>query len=231
MIRTHKTYFHDINKILGRSKSEYLNVFNLLKSKEPIDVLDIGCRVPRNLFLIYHVFDYGSLIGVDKVNESTCVSNHKEQSLKFGKDELKKENIQKYKSFFDVYSNEITPDEDEKPKLILKENFDKIFLPGFKEIDFLNFLDSDKNKFDLIIASNILHFFNEIEVENILGVLKNKLNEDGLLLIRIQNKSNFDYKKFKESFKKRYVDGEIYEYYENKNKWGHSIVINKNNFL
>lgn len=208
-------------ELIGKCKEEFPKLYNFLCDKQPINVLDLGCMVPATLFNIYHVVDCNLLKGVDSKNEEYCVQ-------KF----IKKYKLEEFKekTFFKIYKETIQPYDYEKIKISSELEFNQTFSFEKKKIDL--FLRKDTNQYDLIIASNVLHFFIPSKVESVLLKIKAHLKKDSLVLIRVQEgKEFFNYEEFKKAFKKIFSTITIYEYYDEDNKWNHSLIFNQKSLL
>ena len=233
MSKVIKVFPCNLQIIIGDSSSKQNNFHKILKANEPLNALDLGCRVPLPFVPLDCLYNCNLLVGVDEKNEKECIQSFISQVQKDSQKNNKlsgvnaKEIIDFYQLFKkiypDLYGNDTGYD--------TKEKFDKKYLSSFKNSKIEDFLNSTKEKFDIIIAFNILHYFKAKEVKNILQKIKDVMNKDCILLIRVQNFSDFDYEKFKKDFIDLFEDAEVTEYYKNLNTWEYSMILNKSNLL
>ena len=217
-----------IGTLFGKAKELYPKFHKFLKSKNKISALDLGCRLPTNLFMLYHVYETSDLIGLDKMSEGNCVNKFIEQhSNVTEKDKLNQ--LQSAKTFFDLYKLHVSvTDDEERQKINSQNKFNSIFTDKFVKSRIHTYLEKNTQLFDVIIISNVLHFFIPAKVEQILMLIKKSMKEDGLLIIRVQEKSVFQYKEFRSVLSNFFPKGELHEYYKS-NVWNHSIFINHPN--
>ena len=67
----------------------------------------------------------------------------------------------------------------------------------FRNEDVFNFLKTNKNKFDLIMIKQTLHFFNKNKRKKLIKICKNSLKKNGLLIIFSLNTKNNEIPCFK----------------------------------
>ena len=67
----------------------------------------------------------------------------------------------------------------------------------FRNEDAFNFLKTNKNKFDLIMIKQTLHFFNKNKRKKLIKICKNSLKKNGLLIIFSLNTKNNEIPCFK----------------------------------
>ena len=75
------------------------------------------------------------------------------------------------------------------------KDIDKLI--DFRNEDAFNFFKNNKNKFDLIMIKQTLHFFNEDKRKKLIKICKNNLNKNGLLIIFSLNTMNNEIPCFK----------------------------------
>lgn len=171
---------NSIGHIIGASPKKFPKVYAHLKERSSLSALDLGCRVPINLFNLYHLFDFTNLVGVDIDTEEKCVKSYVKQHYPPPKSIIAE-------SFYDVYLFIYKWEEEEKSKIESKKEFDSIFLRRFVKQDAKKFLQQNEEKFDVIIASNILHFFQKGDIDLMLSQIKSSLNEKGIVYFRVQD--------------------------------------------
>jgi len=216
--------------LIGSSKTTQSKFYEHMILNEPIDCLDIGCGFPTNLTNCYHLFNCNKLIGVDNKSEIECVEYYVKNNENFF-DPAMVSKLKNCKSFFEIYNVVYQPEINEKPQIKSKDTFDKIFINQFKFQDFKKYLIGEKAKFDLVICSNLLHFEVEAkQTELTMNILEERLEENGILLLRVQNKPNFDYGHFRSSFFNTFKEGEVFENYQN-SKWLSSILVNRKEMI
>ena len=212
---------NSIDYIISASFNDFPKIYNHFKSKSSLSALDLGCRVPINLFSLYHLFDFTTLIGVDLKSEEDCAHLFIEKH--------NNSNTNKSisgSSFYDIYNQIYKSEEHEKPKILTKPDFDKIFLKDFVQQDVKTFLESTNQKFDIIIASNILHFFPSSELIWFIDKIKSLLTEDGIVYIRIQTGICFSDNSYIKKIIREYFDvGEITDVFFD-GKWYRTNFIN-----
>jgi SAM-dependent methyltransferase len=193
----------DINKLISADgKIEFPLLFERICSKEPLSVLDLGANVPIKSYILYHNYDCNKFVSVDKNSEIESVNYLKDNST----GEAKKNSLNA-ESFYDLYEGLIHLDsENINSKLSSKEAHDDIFLQNYFNTEIEEYFKSAQDKFDLIIASSILHFFPFSDIEDILKNIQQRLGTGGIVFFRIQNKEmhgySFNYNsliKFKQS--------------------------------
>lgn len=213
-----------INDLFGRSETFYPKFYERLRNKTQLNICDLGSSVPVNLFLAYHVFNCNKLTSVDVYSENGLVKGYKNRKLY--KKHPDYEQIENANSFYDIYSIDITPDETcELEKIKDKEYFDKVFLENFHKKSIWDFLNDFEEKQNVIIASNILHILIPEKQKECLIHISNLLTEDGILIIRIQNKLSFSQEKFMKIYNEIFPNSEVFETYKG-TQWDHSIIIN-----
>ena len=191
-------------KIINVSEKEHLEVgreiirneplISILKKRADMRVLDLGCRVPDFMWLMYHIYNCKIVIGVDSNSERGIMWTSGE--LMSAEDY---EIYRKLPSLFDWYKELVKPDPDEPPLLLKKKEYDRKFKVHYRtKIE--DFLSAARSKFDYINASNVLHFIREQKtLEKALRHIKRILKPDGLVFIRIQTgeqREYFDYERF-----------------------------------
>lgn len=207
--------------ILNTSFNNFPKIYNHFKSKSSLSALDLGCSAPINFFNLYHLFDFTTLIGVDLKSEEDCAHSHINKYNNFNANKPISGS-----SFYDIYNQIYDSEEHEKPKILTKPDFDKIFLKDFVQQDVKAFLESTNQKFDLIIASNILHFFPSSELIWFIDKIKSLLTEDGIVYIQIQTGTYFSDNSYIKKIIREYFDvGEITDVFYN-GKWHHTNFIN-----
>lgn len=195
------------SSIIGKSDTDFPIFYNHFKNREKLSFLNLGCQVPLIQFVAYHVFNFDTFIAIDTDSEYSCVKNFVERNTKSWEIEKQKEAFL-WRNFFDVYTNLISPDATAKPKITTKIEFDNIFLKDFQNIDIRNYLSNETRKFDLIDASNILHFFsNKRELKNIISKISNLLKKDGVLHISVNTNHPFDIPFFRKLIKNSVKEG------------------------
>ncbi|MCB0843140.1 MAG: hypothetical protein KDE26_07805 [Bacteroidetes bacterium] len=185
--------FHE----LIQKRAQHGNFFELRKllaSTEYNSVLDIGFDHAYVLFILYHDLNFNILKGIDSLGErDLCYHHAQNRNL-----EEKKE----FNNFFDYYNGVVTiKDEDNeepwemKSKIQSRNDFMQIFDLQFYTYQHY-FLSNNQEKFDLIVSSNSLHYETEFSkmVEVVQG-MKNSLNTDGLIYIRVKEKPEYLNKK------------------------------------
>lgn len=231
MIQKNKTDNIVITDVLNNSREMHHAFFSFLKEREPLKIIDVGCRVPINLFILYHIFDCEILKGFDKETPEKCLKYY----IHLNTEEIPKGQIavelNEAKSFFDLYSYIYHPSETEKKKITSEAIFNQIFLENF-EVNSIELMDTQQHpNYDLIIASNILHCFQSETMEKVLRNLKQILHDNGLIIIRVQKNSTiFDYKRFLYLLLELFHEGEVFEVYK-KGKWSYSVFINKSGLI
>lgn len=218
-----KVIFSDI---FGSAETHYPRIHNFLQKKKGIRILELGSGVPVNLFLAYHVYNPSAMIFVDVASESKLISNYKTKNLCYSHPNFKK--LAEAKSFYDIYSLAISPDETcLHQKITTKSDFDDIFQPGFRRKRVHDFFENNEETFDIIVASNILHFYKDLyKNAAVLAAMNNSLSSDGLLLIRVQEKPDFDMSDFKKRLSSEFSNLVCFDYFDGE-IYNHSIIVNK----
>lgn len=231
-IRNSSDYY--IQRLLNDSKKDYPNLYEYLIKFEPLQVLDLGCGVPDNLFVLYHEFKCKLLQGVDMCSEDSIVSDYINKMKYYIADDEKLK-LEKCKTFYDVYNWRIIEGSESIPKIEDVNLFNKIFLDKFNPPKSIQvFLKENFSKFHLIIASNILHFYNNDELDVLLQQIKDRLYAEGLFILRVEEKDNygsaFNHIVFNKLLEKYFQNGDLYEYYVD-NKWTYSIYVSISNLI
>lgn len=233
MSKTIKVFPCNLQIIIGNSSNKQNKFHKILKANEPLNVLDLGCRVPLPFTPLDFEYDCNLLVGVDKENEKECIQSFLSQVQKDApKDNTlagvnAKEIVDFYQLFKKMYPNLYGNDTDYDTK----EKFDEKYLSSFKNSTIKEFLVSTTEKFDIIIAKNVLHFFKADDLKEILQMIKNIMNKNCILFIRVQKGGNFNYEKFKEDFIDLFENAEITEYYSDLRTLEYSMIFNKSNLL
>ena len=229
-IKKHNIYL-DTTDLLKNPKDDYPILYKHLINNEPLKVLDLGCNIPLALFLLYHSFECDILKGVDEKDQMNCVNYF----LNFKKrvDPLVMHKYSNANCFFDIYLRMIEVSDFEKPKITERDEFDKIFCNSFVQEDIENHLNGETEKYDLIIASDVLHVFTKNKVQTVLPKIKSHIRENGLILIRFHDENNsdhIDYESFKKLLLQEFNSGDLFEYSKD-SKWQHSIFCNISNLI
>lgn len=236
MSKEHNHADISISDLFGKSENLYPKFYKKVKSFRELNILDLGSGVPLNLFLAYHVFNCKFLFSNDNSGERKLVKEFSKAHLSQENQSVDKLIIDKLKlakSFFDIYTLLVYPDENCKTKKIKEEAvFNNIFLENFDKMPIWKFLGNFNIKQDIIIASNILHFFTPDIYIFCLKKIKQLLPKDGLLIVRIQDKPEYRFNgaQFKSEFLDLYPNSEIFDYPKGE-KWHHSIIINQSGLL
>ncbi len=154
-------------------------------SKENLSALDVGCRVPCPLFVIYHDFNFTLLKGIELSSESDAVKS-------FLKD-AKAENLD-LKTIYDVYLKDLKLDEEDirlgkqlVDEITFKKHFKILFnLPA----DWYFTKVQDTTMFDYVILSNVLHLNLEPTATTIFEGAIARLKSDGLIFVRVNHRQN-----------------------------------------
>lgn len=214
---------------LIKAKSQNNILFEVIKQNEPLNCIDIGCGYPINLSNLYHLYNCSNLIGNDIKSENECVKYFKTHNKNFYSYEVN-ENLKKAKTFFDIYTATHVEEEGEIPKLTSIDEYEKIFLSGYKIGD-IREIEIDIMPFDIIICSNVLHFENDEEKRLMfLNKIKDLVSKNGLIFIRVENRPTFDYNNFKIQFKSLFPNCEIFEVVEN-GQIESSVMINRKDII
>lgn len=193
----------------------FLQDHDVFKSKlikmEPLNVLDVGCRVPIILFLIYHLgFQFKQLKGIDICNEQECVKNFIDQKLSNVPIDLSENEY----SFYSLYRMLNNFESYEIPEIKNKAAFDKLFLQDFECIDFKNFSPVYNIKYNLVIASLFFHYFSKDYAYLYFEKLISYLDPKGILLIRMQNEIGtgnvISLSEFTTLFEYHFPEGEVF---------------------
>lgn len=159
-------------------------VINAFKS-ESLSVLDVGCRVPCPLFVLFHDFNFTHLKGIELSSESEAVENF----LKDCKAEDKN-----YNTVYDIYLNDLKFDEEDLRlgKQFLDEtSFKKHFKILFNlHADWYFSKVNDPTVFDYVILSNVLHLNPEPKASEIFNGAVSKLKTGGLIFVRVNHNEN-----------------------------------------
>jgi len=111
------------------NKDEGEKIYNDLKSKKSIKILDLGCNVPILLMLGYHEFNTSVLIGVDEKDEETCILKYADSLIEEENNSTIQGNVSYGDllkdycfTFFDCYKIFICPDNNSYKKKLLDKN-------------------------------------------------------------------------------------------------------------
>lgn len=213
-----------INKKIPSPRDIFRNeddpIFNKLKQKENPTVLDIGSRVPLALAIIYHNFNPLLLKGIDKENnEEICVRKYCSDTLvtQSTEDNRIAEIINRAgNTFYSVYEHDLFRNIEYRKLMIPKEEFDQAITSHYEfnmPIEkYLKLPESKREKFDIIICKNILHFTQQDSkiIKNIVGLL----NEDGFIYMRVENQSKAQSEKRRTFYNKELFEQEISENFD-----------------
>lgn len=212
---------NSIDHIIGACFHKFPKFYNHFAGKSNLSGLDLGCRVPRNLMNLYHLFDFTRLIGLDSRNEAGCITDEYDHQQKYGA-----EIYISGSTFYDVYNQVYKSEDNEKPKIESKEEFDNIFLKEFIVRDAAEFMEDNEEKFGLIVASNILHFFPISKINWFLGKIKASLRENSIVCIKIKRGHEIsDGEAFKALIRQHFNEGHMTEVISN-GKWDTIKFIN-----
>lgn len=206
--------FEIVEKDKVDTVQEFIRVspfFDILKKQSDLKVLDLGCRLPNFLWLCYHIYDCQKLVGIE-LNTEKCVIWEQIKDIK----PMYYEEYSPLESLYEWYLHAIKPDAGEPPLIQSKEEYEKVFQVHF-ETDIKDFLRNETEQYDLINASNILHFLqNQDEVEEILNHIFRIISPNGYVFIKIQNSGRdyFDYPRFRKTLKRLFKVGVLTEYRE-----------------
>lgn len=226
---------NDISSILNHPQ-KVNKIFKDFYDNQELNILDLGCGFPYNLITIYHRFKCNKLIGVDFGTEESCLKYFIGQ-IDPSIDKVPND-YKEWKTFYDTYNSLVRESGDNKvvgnPKIENQLDFNKIIINNIHfETRISDYLNSTVDKFDLIIASNVLHFIeSKPKLRRILEGIKLKLKEGGTFYFRIQfswkRRIFFDYNWFKETIGEIFNYGYLIEIYDGEH-WEYSIFNNKIN--
>lgn len=217
---------------------EYPQLHKYLKSKMLLKVLDLGANVPIMSYVLYHNYNC-DFTSIDSDSKEGCLSYWLDWQSSAGviKESVKKK-LLAASSFYDVYKAIMELDDGNINPLISSQKIhDEIFLKKyFFETDILDFLKKEANeKFDIIIASNILHFIPFEEIRTLLQNINSHLNKNGVVFFRVQKKKKegdqfgFNYNnllKFQENVTSIFGDGEWFHNTSKEKTWDYSTYLN-----
>ncbi|MEZ4850877.1 MAG: hypothetical protein R3B93_20115 [Bacteroidia bacterium] len=139
------------------------------------------------------------------------------------------EKIKSANSLFEIY-NRVFENIGKGCKPLIKEkgDFDKIFVDkSFFNTSIDTFLKEKKEQYDFINVMNLLHLLPPPSIENLIGRIRESLNENGIIFIRVEPRLFFSPNLFKSAVDKNFSSGEHIDYYKN-NIWSHSTFLNVN---
>ncbi len=219
-----------IDKILGEKK--YLQVLEKRFAKQVHDksAVDLGCRVPYNLFQIYHSLRFKKLIAVDIKSERDCMISYMEYlngGVTTDQGKFIKE-VHRCKTFWEFYSLTIEPGDDNIAKITSREEFQSIFLtPAFLKTSIQEFLITTNEKFDIIIASNVLHFISDPEeIRLSIRKMKKCLRPEGFIYIVISSRPHLKLSAMDQILKSEFDDGLISTIYNLDETWRNTMYSN-----
>lgn len=165
-----------------------------LASKDNFKVLDVGCQIPLIFFILYHDFDIHNFLGIDLASEKKALRRHLIKNSGHINANIQVDDY----SIFEIYKKVCEPDHTSiNAKITAVQEFNRIFKDKIMfNTDLFQYLKQSKDKFDLIIASNIIHLLdNEDLIHEALTGIKARLNPDGVVYFRTEfrNKSTYDY--------------------------------------
>lgn len=153
---------------------------------EGLSVLDIGCRNPEYLYVLYHDLNFNYLEGIELTSEKEAVSEY----LRFTKmnDDIDS------KSIYDLYVKYLKFDGTEiegRGFHIKEKEFLKIFRLHFETSaqEFFNNSNSTK-KYDMIILADVLHLNPRHESLRILRSAIGSLTTGGLIYVKVNHSDN-----------------------------------------
>ena len=198
----------------GREFIRVSPLLDVLKTRTDLKALDLGCRLPEFLWLCYHIYSCKKIVGIELNSEEEVIR----EQLRI----IRRDNPTYYDEYFPLkslhewYLHAVKPDIDEPPLIQSKSKYDSTFEIHF-DTNMRDFLREATEQFDVINASNVLHFFvNQNEMEEMLRHIQRLLTPNGFVFIRVQNagRSYFDYRRFKKILRKLFRVGVLTEYQE-----------------
>jgi SAM-dependent methyltransferase len=179
----------DVHPSLDHILKQYPDnpVFKEVLSNKELVVVDIGCRNPQTLYILYHDFNIKNLYGVDKDPENDSVKEFLRQNKKTNE-------VKESKTIYDLYRKYLHfSDEElqEGKKYLSKEIFQKTFKLTYGEYGekFLSNTFED-NSIDILIIEDVLHLLHPLVRTTLLDGVFCKLKTGGLLSIRVNHNDN-----------------------------------------
>ena len=212
MAPKYKARTKHIRDLIHDEKEE---IYEWLSGRDKINVMDIGCGFPANLILCYYNFNTNLLVGIDESrSEKEMNLFHIERTELSNLPERSKSKID---NFFRLH-NKIFIDKKPNGKIKLdKIKFEEKIMSRIKlDQKIENYEFEGDEKFDLIIAYNMLHFIRETsKLEEIIAKIQKWLKPDGRIVFKVVEERFTDQKwtiqQFKSSMQKYYTKLEFIE--------------------
>lgn len=178
-----------------KNRFEFIHKYSGKKEKSKI--LDIGTGNGKLLLFLYY-YGYNEIYGIDNCNLIIT-----ELEKKYIKNQPITHLFRKYRQFYRK-ETDVRLDNDADEYNI--EFFKFIKTIKLSKIDFFDF--NGLSCFNLIIASNVFHFYPSTDDEKIIEKIKSILCENGLIYLRVRSTSDFKSKFDREKYK--CIDNVIY---------------------
>jgi len=200
----------------------YKEINSILQDLENLPngkVLDLGCRVPYVFYILYHSYNLQYFVGVDIDSREVCFSKEKIELKRTYSSQgnfEKRVELSKITSDFHLYQSHFSHLTDAIKNIDL---YEMLFVKNSKyETTVQKFFAEDNSKFDIINLSNLLHLLDTKEAINVLSNAIEKLTNNGLIYLRIQNNLNldFDIEELKQTVLKIFDTGTMIEKLDNK---------------
>lgn len=167
-----------IGHIIDESKNNCPKLYHRLKSIKNGRVLDLGFKIPILFFPLYHIFEFKKFEGVDTISQSDFYEEIKKTTSSL----IKKQNV-----FFECYTEFVSPEKDELPKIDNIINFNQLFFNNLhfdtEIVEYLKRTENNHELYDFINLSNIIHLIDEKELSYVLNQCINRLSNDGVMYI------------------------------------------------
>jgi len=168
-----------------RSKDffEYPEFVNFAKNGNGLSALELGCGMPYNLFDLHLKFQYNRLQGVDILeNEKAIIDRYRlHNNPGFPRD------IYSLKDCYHEYMTYLNINKSEIPKLL--DKYDRDFKIN-TAYDVTKENVRSLGVFDLIFLVDLLHFFPFKESMELIGKIPECLNENGIVVMRVNHEAN-----------------------------------------
>ena len=188
-----------IERLLIKSAKKQDWIYEALTRGGEKRVLDLGCSIPFAFMNLYHLYGITDFVGVDNVeNEHICILEYIQRVLRSNtKDSQKVANqLKGLSTFFSVYDSIIDESNDIKtffPRIVEKKTFDRLItqkiLFGTSLHKFLK--EVQPSIFDLIISSNVFHFFLDMNTQReLFEKLVYSIKPRGILYFKISYRNH-----------------------------------------
>lgn len=176
------------------SFSKLLDQGKISLPDHPRSALDLGCGAGYPLYILYHDHGFTSLTGVDQLTEAGVLAQEK-RHLPADRRTASQEILWNCNSIYELYRLVIQPERSKVHRSSLQpiEFYQHLNFEWGRDIE--EYLTAESvSQFDLIILSNVLHFWPLKAAKALVKKAMSRLKAGGVLLVRVYHEGSEKFK-------------------------------------